>query len=630
MLHAMTQRAYPWLVAALLFASGVQAQPLRIDASAERMRIDGALSEWKGAHFATLGTGADASLRYALATADDGLYVGVEINDDKLVRKASPGPGQDALVLTLAMITRGSSLSASEVWLHPGQAGKSKAVAAIGAKGAALKPSNTIKVVEGPNKNGAGYVIEAFIPWKVVPGADIWEQGRGALRFEDADQGKPDVLSTASGAQLEDLPRLIAGDGQQDFFGAFAKEKNLIGIEPRFDFRGQVFGDKRLERVVLIDRYMLVYGPGYKDGNGFGFVQLPIGMGGGLKSAVLRDFNGDGLDEIAIVTRQKNELGAREVWQAYSLDGTNPKPLFGFELRKETRGGFVESTLAIEKDRAGVTTFILSRGKSSGLDEKTFQETRATDLEPILLPWQEVSSRRYRYEKGRLSKLDEQRDASRASAEATASAPPAPAANEEVQVEPTLEAVLALFKEQRGVPANARPSRHLRGNVLGKKSEEELFVFGSTLVIVGPEVGAGGGYIAYGLPVTDPSDLRHVGLADVTGDKRAEIFVRVRQPLGGAEGVSRGVMLVHQVDEQGRVTRLLSSEVFRFQGDKRIANEVSTRGGTLTVSPGMAKGWSATDYPFSDDEIGGSARLLLPWQDKPLRYKFARGALVPE
>lgn len=595
------------------------------------MRVDGALSEWKGAHFAMLGNTPGSSLGYAFATADDGLYIGAEINDDRLVRTNGAGPGQDALVLTLAMITQGTTLTTTEVWLHPGEAGESKAVAGVGPKGATPKVSSAIKIVEGPNKSGAGYVIEAFIPWKVVPGGEIWDQGRGALRFEDVDGSTPQVWNSANAAKPQDLPRLIAGSGQQDFLGAFAKEKNLVGIEPRFDFRGQVFGDKRPERVVIIDRYMLVYGPGYKDGSAYGFLQLPVGMGGGLKSAELRDLTGDGVDELVAVMRQKNDLGVREIWQAYALDVANPIALFGFELRKEVRGGFVESSLSIDKDRAGVTNFVVTRGKASGLDEKSFQEERATNLEPILLPWQAVSSRRYRYEKGRLTKIDELRDVVKGSAQPTASkASQSVAPVEDVSVAPTLEAVLALFKEQRGVPANSQPSRHLRGNLLGKKSEEDVFVFGTALVIVGPEVGGGGGYIAYGLPVPSDGDLRYVGLADVTGDKRAEIFVRVRQPLAGMDGVARGVMLVLQVDEQGRVSRVFSAEVFRYQGDKRVVNQVQTSGGALTIEPGSAVGWSSTDYPFTDEEIGGAGRLLLPWKDTAKRYKFVRGVLVAD
>jgi hypothetical protein len=634
MLRAMTTRAYACLMGLFLFSPlfplSAQAQPLRVDASAERMRVDGSLSEWKGARFVTLGSTPSSSLGYAFANADGGLYVGAEVNDDRLVRTGTPGPGQDALVLTLAMITRGTTLTTTEVWLHPGEPGESKAIAAIGGKGAKLSPSSAVKIVEGPNKSGAGYVIEAFIPWKAIPGGEIWDGGRGALRFEDVDGSSSTVESTVKAGKPEQLPRLIVGEGNQDFFGAFAREKNLVGLEPRYDFRGQVYGDKRPERVVLIDRYMVVYGPGYKDGKSYGFLQLPLGLSGGLKSAELRDLTGDGIEELIVVCRQKNDLGVREVWQAFALDVANPISMFGFELRKETRSGFVEAKLALEQDR-GATTFVVSRGKASGLDAQSFQESSATDIEPILPPWLDVTSRRYRYQKGKLIKVDEQRDWTKADAKPGASkASQAAAPVQEEMIAPTLEAVLDLFKEQRGVAKQAKPSRHLHGNLLGKSSEEDLFVFGNTLVIVGPEVGSGGGYIAYGLPVASEGDLRHVGLADVTGDKRAEIFVRVRQALSGAEGAARGMMLVHQVDEQGRVTRLLTAEVFRYQGQKRIVNKVSTDGGSLTISAGDAIGWNANDYPFTNDETAGSARLLLPWKDRAKRYKFARGALVAE
>ena len=47
------------VLCALAYAVPAAAQPLRVDRSAERMRVDGALREWKGAHFSTLGSGDD-------------------------------------------------------------------------------------------------------------------------------------------------------------------------------------------------------------------------------------------------------------------------------------------------------------------------------------------------------------------------------------------------------------------------------------------------------------------------------------------------------------------------------------------------------------------------------------------
>jgi hypothetical protein len=351
-----------------------------------------------------------------------------------------------------------------------------------------------------------------------------------------------------------------------------------------------------------------------------------------VQNAQLLDLDGDGLRELVAVLRQSNELGTRMVWLAITMADEQVRPAFGFELKKVMSGGFVEATLDLESKRKGPPVFVFRRGHARGIEPDDYREQRAEDVVPILLPWEDIVQRRYRFERGALSLVDEIRDPTSqqpsSSSSSSSSTRGAPMEERVEMIAPTVEAVLALFKKQRGVPEGQAPARHLTANLLGKRTPEELFVFGTTLVVVGPEVGQGGGYLAYGVPAQSAEDLRHVGVADVTGDGRAEVFVRVRQPLAGAEGVYRGVMLVHQVDVEGRFTRILSVEAFRYQGAKRIANAVSTRRGKLVVSPGKAIGWDETSYPFLDEAVGGVEPLLLPWKHRALVYRLRDGRLV--
>lgn len=627
------------LVLALLgsLSSPAHAAPLRIDQSAEKLRVDGALREWKGARFITLGSGDNAALRFALATAEgDGVYLAAEVSDQRLIRRAGVGPRQDALVLTLAMPGREGGMRAVEIWLHPGEPGKSKAQAGVGAPGESPRVTSDVKVIEGPRDAGPGYVIEAFVPFRLVPGAEIWEQGRGTLRFEDVDSEQTsrveNTINTDEAKRPTDLPRLALGTGQQDFLGSFLSAQSLAGAEPRFDLRGQVAGDSAPERVVVVDKYAVVYGPHYKQGKGFSSFALPFGMGGGLKGAKLEDVTGDGIEELTCVVRQRNELGSREVWLAISFAEENPRILFGIELRKEAQGGFIESELSVDTKARGAAILRVSLGRSSGLSAESYRETRSAEVEPILLPWEDVLSRAYQFDGKRLSLVDEKRDPKKRKVESTASerAQPAPATEEEAPIAPTLEAVLTLFKEQRRLPKNATPSRHIRADLVGTRAPEDVFAYGAQLVIVGPDIGGGASYFAYGLPIADAADLRHLGAADVTGDGKAELFVRVRQALGGAEGVKRGVMLVHRFDAQQQFSRVLSVEAFRYQDGAHISNRVATKGGVLVVSPGHATGWTQQSYPFVDEPVAGVGRLLLPWKDSPVRYRFADGVLNPE
>ncbi|MBZ0118789.1 MAG: hypothetical protein K8H88_17440, partial [Sandaracinaceae bacterium] len=85
-----------------LFASSTQAQVgLRLFA-VEGIRVDGALRDWQGGRFATLGEGDDASMEYLLGYDERGLYLAAQVRDDRLVRSAQGGTREDAIILTLA------------------------------------------------------------------------------------------------------------------------------------------------------------------------------------------------------------------------------------------------------------------------------------------------------------------------------------------------------------------------------------------------------------------------------------------------------------------------------------------------------------------------------------------------
>ena len=151
-------------------------------------------------------------------------------------------------------------------------------------------------------------------------------------------------------------------------------------------------------------------------------------------------------------------------------------------------------------------------------------------------------------------------------------------------------------------------------------------VFGSDLVVVGAEFRNGTGWFHYALPAATPADVLDVRLADVTGDGRSEILVRIRQAIGD---VRREVLLVHQLTVTG-FPAILQREVAREQGTNRIENEVRTEGGRLEVRVGTARGYSESAWPFAPGpSTDGVEQVLLPWRDRPVTYRFAGGRLTP-
>ncbi|HEY6881041.1 MAG TPA: hypothetical protein VI299_23610, partial [Polyangiales bacterium] len=497
-------------------ASIALAEPLRIERSQEKMKVDGALLEWRGATFRELGSGGDARVRFALASVEGGLYLGAEVYDDVLVT----GEQGDAIVLTLVLPRDDKAVDTSELWLYPGR-GSERARALVALNGAAPRAEPQVPVVEGPLSRGMGYVVEAFVPWRAIVGGARWQEARGGLRFVDRDGGKDQsVVRSDAHERASELPPLALAIGQQDMLGSFLSDHDLIGVPPRFDFHDNVAGDERRERVVILGQYVVVFGPGFKNGESYNYSVLPFAPDGGLRSAVLLDLTGDGRKELIASGRQSNPLGLREVWLVLELEDLGMKQLFGIETKKESKGGFLENTVSILPARGKELPRIEQKiGRALGLDATTYREDPATDLQPVLLPWGEVTARTFAFDGKKFSMVDEKKR-SLPRALAVASAPvrdePPPSAGR--------DALIAAFKQQQHIPASTLPTQSLQANIGFGPAPEQIDVFGKVLMFTGPEIGEGNGFMGYGAPVGEARDLLDVRAADVTGDNQAELL----------------------------------------------------------------------------------------------------------
>lgn len=599
-----------------------------------RVRVDGMLRDWNGIRFIDVGEGDDASFRYALAYREDALYVAATVADQRLVRSGTPGSEEDALVLTLAM-PEGRRWVGTEVWLYAGVSGRSAAAARVGRVGASPRPSTAVEVVEGPRAQGGGYVLEARVPWTEIASSRGWrEGGRVAIRLRDVDlEARREVEAEPASAEvvphaLDRLPRMLAASGEEEVLRAFQRERNIGTVQPRFDLRGDVAGDGRDERVVVVDRFVVVLGAGYREGRGFDFLALPIEGEMGVTAAELRDVTNDGKEELLITLRQRNAQGARDLWQVVRFDGRAVQPVFAIELRKETSAGFIQSRLRLRPGRREAPSIEVRLDRAEGLTADGFREAPATDAEPILLPWGEHASRTYRWDGTRFAPTGDtpNRQAARERPPPPPErARPAPTVREPLPSAPSVDDLIALARRQHGVPARARPRVERRVNLAADRTPEHLVVFGRTLIVAGPGFRDGTGYFAWQIPLPADEDLLELRTDDLTGDGRAEVIMRIRQVIGE---VTREVLLVHRFTPQG-FPRALALEVARSQGEDSVHNEITVlpRGGGLRVAPGRARGWSQATWPYADGGgEDGFTPLLLPWRDRAVTYRFRDGA----
>lgn len=604
------------------------------------VRVDGSLRDWTGARMTELGSGADGSMRWALAYDARGLYVAADVQDERLIRNREPGDGDDAVIVTLAL-PAGRGLSAVELWLHPGEPGRSPAVATSGALGARRRsPIRGATIVEAPRTGGAGYTLEAFVPFSSIPGAARWQEGRGSIRLRDVDslahpepENEP-ALAPVDRAHLDRLPALRPTGGQSALLDRFLADHELQGTAPRHDLRGDVVGDAAPERVILVDRFVLAFGPSIQGGRGFVFVQLGIDVASDLRDARLEDLTGDGKAELVVTIRQRGGGGSRDLFQVLRIDEQAIRPLWGLETRKETPAGSVEAIVRVERGRRGQPPTITTRaGEARGLDASSLREAPPTDVEPIVLPWGPVLERSYRWDGRAFARVGERPNPRYVDPEALAAQERERRARDEASqvvapAAPTLDAVLAEFRRQRGLPAGARASRELSANVAATPANERIVLYGRDLVVVGDEFRNGTGWFHYQLPAQSDADVTDLRAVDVTGDGRAEILYRVRQVLGD---IRREVLIVHQFTPTGFPV-LLQREVIREQGSSRIENEVRTEGGVLEVRPGTARGWSQASWPYAPatgPDANGIEPLILPWSGQAVRHRYEGGRLRP-
>ncbi len=599
------------------------------------IRVDGALRDWRRIRKISVGAGDDASMQFALGYDRGGLYVAAAVRDQRMIRSRRPTRDEDAIVVTLALPTRPGrrTYQATEVWIFAGVEGRTAGSAAVGGTRGRLRPARGARVVEAAGSGG--YEIEAYIPWAAIPRSAGWEQGRVSVRLRDIDsEARPEVhaepaTAPVDTANLDRLPAIIPSGGDHAVLANFLQRQGIPGQEPRHDLRGNVCGDDRPERIVHVGRFLLVMGDGYRDGDGYDFLALPIQGPQDVMAAELRDFTADGKKELFLRVRQHGERGTRDLWSLYSFTCTAIRPLFAIEQRKALAGGHVESRIRVRGGR-GAPRIEVAAGSATGIAPEDWNEAPATDAEAILLPWGPVLARTYRWDGQRFATSNERanpnphvRGATRTT---TTTRTPATTQAEAPPPTRTVRDLIRAVRTERRIPRSVQARFVQDANLAGSPATERLVVFGKAVVVVGENFREGQGYFHYELAVQNAEDLLDVKTEDVTGDGRAEVLVRVRQTLGD---VTRELLMVHRFARGGTFPRVLTVEVGRTRGNERIANEVRTVRGTLEIRPGRTQGWTADNWPWSDSPPGDVAPLLLPWRDQPVRYRLQGARLTP-
>jgi hypothetical protein len=196
------------------------------------------------------------------------------------------------------------------------------------------------------------------------------------------------------------------GDLSGQLLEQYRKDRNVpASLTAKVDLQVHVAGDARAERVVLIGRDVVVFGPGFKGGTAYAFLTLQqFADPSDVKDLSARDLTGDGAADLVVrgVLHRTSDGGAveSEVMFVYQVSSENITRVFGIETAREQGGKRVQGLVQFIPAAGGKAFDILAGpGRATGWTQKTYpwaqDQPGQGSVEPLVLPWGGVSSLRY-------------------------------------------------------------------------------------------------------------------------------------------------------------------------------------------------------------------------------------------
>lgn len=197
------------------------------------------------------------------------------------------------------------------------------------------------------------------------------------------------------------------GDMSKQLLDLYRKDRGTSGA-PRIDLKVNVGGDGTPERVVLVDRDIVVFGPGFKGGTAYAYLTLQqFADASDISDMSARDVTGDGAADLVVrgTRKQKSDQGTvrEEMIFVYQVQQDSIVRIFGIETARELGDKRIQGLVQFVPAPGSKTFDILAApGRATGWSEKTYPWSQdppggssSGGVEPLLLPWGGVPSVRY-------------------------------------------------------------------------------------------------------------------------------------------------------------------------------------------------------------------------------------------
>ena len=252
-----------------------------------------------------------------------------------------------------------------------------------------------------------------LLPWGTVKSRTYkWSANAFTKAAEEKQQAAAaPPPSAAKGAASADSPAArppapSASELLEKVYDLYKRERGARG-KPRFDFAVDVAGSKQIERVLLHDRDLVVFGKGYKGGTGYASLTLSqIAASSDILEVTARDLTGDGKAEIIVrglihASAPKEAGGGtvdREVVLVFQVSDAGLKRVFAAETARIMGKKRVQGAITFAGSGKEIE---LAAGKATEWTAKTYPFHEDTGpvggFEPLLLPWGSVKSVRYKW-----------------------------------------------------------------------------------------------------------------------------------------------------------------------------------------------------------------------------------------
>ncbi len=161
------------------------------------------------------------------------------------------------------------------------------------------------------------------------------------------------------------------------------------GVKARFQRKVNLAEDGRKENLAVLDRWLLVAGPGFRGGSSLSYFSIPVQDPADILEVKTADFTGDGRQEVYYRIRQSVGDVERELICVHGLNGAGFRRLLAVEVSRRQGGSRLENKVRVARHGRGRVLEVRA-GRARGWSERSypFVSEKRDGIEPLLLPWQ--------------------------------------------------------------------------------------------------------------------------------------------------------------------------------------------------------------------------------------------------